>query len=109
MIILGGWDDLDLFNTGGIYDPGTDSWKATSMTNVPGARFAHTAVWTGSEMIVWGGWNLNISIPAANSIQVRTVGHPPARQTRPRADGFTRQSGPAVKWSSGVEQTSPAA
>src|SRR5207247_6100434 len=35
----------------------TDSWTATSTTNAPAGRFAHTAVWTGSEMIVWGGYN----------------------------------------------------
>ena len=46
-----------------------------------------------------------ISIPAADSIQLRTVGHRPGRQTRPRGDGFTRQCGPAAKWSSGVELT----
>ena len=32
-----------------------DTWTATSTTNAPAARFDHTAVWTGSEMIVWGG------------------------------------------------------
>ena len=32
-----------------------DSWIPTSTTNTPAARTAHTAVWTGSEMIVWGG------------------------------------------------------
>jgi N-acetylneuraminic acid mutarotase len=32
-----------------------DTWTATSTTNAPEARFDHTAVWTGSEMIVWGG------------------------------------------------------
>src|SRR5437762_3248448 len=32
-----------------------DSWTATSTTNVPTARTGHTAVWTGTEMIVWGG------------------------------------------------------
>jgi hypothetical protein len=32
-----------------------DSWTATTTTNAPTAREAHTAVWTGSEMIVWGG------------------------------------------------------
>src|SRR5206468_703913 len=36
--------------------PGTDSWTATSTTNAPNGRFNHTAVWTGSEMIVWGGF-----------------------------------------------------
>src|SRR5262249_57182157 len=50
MIIWGGVGD-----TGGRYNPATDSWTATSTTNDPSARYLHTAVWTGSEMIVWGG------------------------------------------------------
>jgi hypothetical protein len=33
----------------------TDQWTATTTSNVPSARDGHTAVWTGSEMIVWGG------------------------------------------------------
>ena len=32
-----------------------DTWTPTSVTNAPDARDGHTAVWTGSEMIVWGG------------------------------------------------------
>ena len=55
MIVWGGWDAANIFNTGGKYNPGTDSWTATSTTNAPTARYVHTAVWTGSEMIVWGG------------------------------------------------------
>ena len=43
------------FNTGGRYNPGTDSWIETSIENAPHTRDDHTAVWTGSEMIVWGG------------------------------------------------------
>lgn len=42
-------------DTGGRYSPSTDSWTATSTTNAPEARFHHTAVLAGSEMIVWGG------------------------------------------------------
>src|SRR5207302_677681 len=34
-----------------------DSWTATSTTGAPAARELHTAVWTGTEMIVWGGTN----------------------------------------------------
>jgi hypothetical protein len=41
--------------TGGRYNPGTNSWIATSTTTAPPARYYHTAVWTGSEMIVLGG------------------------------------------------------
>src|SRR5438876_301645 len=37
--------------------PTDDSWTATSTTSAPAAREYHTAVWTGSEMIVWGGFN----------------------------------------------------
>src|SRR4030095_11971936 len=34
-----------------------DTWTATSTPSAPAGRSSHTAVWTGSEMIVWGGWN----------------------------------------------------
>ena len=43
------------FNTGGRYNPSTDSWTATSITNAPSPRDSHTAVWTDTEMIIWGG------------------------------------------------------
>jgi N-acetylneuraminic acid mutarotase len=42
-------------NTGGRYNPTTDSWAATNTANAPQGRDSHTAVWTGTEMIVWGG------------------------------------------------------
>jgi len=56
MIVWGGTpDDVTTLNTGGRYNPTTDTWSATSTTNAPTARYLHTAVWTGSQMIVWGG------------------------------------------------------
>jgi hypothetical protein len=54
MIVWGG-EHNDSLDTGGRYNPSTDSWRATSTTNAPEGRFHHTAIWTGSEMIVWGG------------------------------------------------------
>src|SRR5438876_650610 len=60
MIVWGGifYDGINNYlNTGGRYNPGTDSWTATSTTNAPDRRFRHTAVWTGSEMTVCGGYN----------------------------------------------------
>ena len=50
-------DRINGLGTGGRYSPSTDSWTPTSTTNAPTARFAHTAIWTGTEMIVWGGYN----------------------------------------------------
>ena len=55
MIVWGGNVNGTHFNTGGRYNPSTNTWTATSTTNAPAARFSHTAIWTGSEMIVWGG------------------------------------------------------
>src|SRR4051794_19390289 len=36
-----------------------DSWTTTSVSNAPTGRYGHTAVWTGTEMIVWGGEDEN--------------------------------------------------
>ena len=57
MIVWGGWGSGPgpVLNTGGRYNPTTDSWAATSTINAPHARTDHTAVWTGTEMIIWGG------------------------------------------------------
>jgi hypothetical protein len=40
---------------GSRYNPATDSWSPMTTTGAPTARYLHTAVWTGSKMIVWGG------------------------------------------------------
>ncbi len=57
MIAWGGTNMSNSLNTGGRYSPGADSWTATAISNAPLGRSGHTAVWTGSEMIVWGGGN----------------------------------------------------
>ncbi|MBN2382887.1 IPT/TIG domain-containing protein [bacterium] len=75
MIIWGGVDsDITLINTGGRYNPGSDSWAALATTGAPEPRRRHTAVYVGWEMIVWGGdnWGLPFNSggrynPAANT------------------------------------------
>jgi N-acetylneuraminic acid mutarotase len=69
MIVWGGIYPtvLGVFNTGGRYNPETDSWTATSLVNVPAARGYSTAVWTGGEMIVWGGTNFNNQVGVSNT------------------------------------------
>jgi N-acetylneuraminic acid mutarotase len=71
MIVWGGYaeDPFDPFlslvnlNTGARYNPTSDTWLATSTeSSVPYGRLAHTAIWTGSEMIVWGG-QTGVSVP----------------------------------------------
>jgi N-acetylneuraminic acid mutarotase len=40
---------------GASYDPATDTWTSISSLGAPSPRDSHATVWTGSEMIVWGG------------------------------------------------------
>jgi N-acetylneuraminic acid mutarotase len=55
MLIWGG-ENPSKFNSGYFYDPATNSWAGlTTTVGAPSARSHHSAVWTGSEMIVWGG------------------------------------------------------
>ena len=57
MIIWGGLSG-NYLNSGGMYNPSTDTWISTSTgANCPSPRGYHTAIWTGSEMIIWGGFN----------------------------------------------------
>ncbi|PYJ00936.1 MAG: hypothetical protein DMF00_06405 [Verrucomicrobia bacterium] len=65
-----------------------NSWTATTSTNAPSDRFDHTVVWTGTEMIVWGGTRdglFNLSTggryrPATDTwIDTSTAGAPFAR------------------------------
>jgi N-acetylneuraminic acid mutarotase len=59
MIVWGGFNQNGYVdtNSGGRYTPATNSWVATTTTAAPAARDTHTAVWTGTKMVVWGGGN----------------------------------------------------
>ena len=63
VIIWGGHgaSQVAVSNTGSRYDPAIDAWSSTSVLNAPSARTGHTAVWTGSEMIIWGGHGTTFS------------------------------------------------
>ncbi|MCX7544978.1 Kelch repeat-containing protein [Marinicella gelatinilytica] len=58
MIVWGGefFDgNYTFFDTGATYDPFNGEWTETSTAGVPEARATHNAVWTGNQMLVWGG------------------------------------------------------
>jgi len=60
MIIWGGITSTTsgsplLVNTGACYNPTTDHWRPVATEGAPKARRHHACVWTGHEMIVWGG------------------------------------------------------
>ena len=59
MLVWGGsfWNETEVahLHDGARYNPATDSWNAISTEGAPSARGGHCAVWTGTEMIIWGG------------------------------------------------------
>ena len=74
-----------------------DTWTPTITANAPSGRAGHTAVWTGSEMIVWGGWwPLSFNTggrynPSTDSWTATSTANAPTAGT------IIRQSGPAAK------------
>jgi N-acetylneuraminic acid mutarotase len=41
---------------GAAYDPQTDTWRVLPPAPIVG-RHHHGAVWTGDELVIWGGWS----------------------------------------------------
>jgi N-acetylneuraminic acid mutarotase len=64
MIVWGGAGASSgtITNTGARYNPITDIWTPITTTDAPLPRCNHTAIWTGSEMIVWGGYGADLIV-----------------------------------------------
>jgi N-acetylneuraminic acid mutarotase len=81
MIVWGGLDNTNILNDGGRYNPAGNSWSLilTNLPNTPSPRQLFTAVWTGTQMIIWGGYGgdvLNDGFrysPAGNSWTTMTT------------------------------------
>ena len=60
MLIWGGGSSVyfgkDLLDSGAVFNPSSNSWTSMTAPNPPSARSNHTAVWTGSKMVIWGGF-----------------------------------------------------
>ena len=113
MIIWGGGQPgQDFQNTGGRYTPATDSWAMTSNgATVPSARMFHTAVWTGDEMIVWGGTGPGSARYLKTGVAATPRQTPGCRlrsePTSRWSDVGTRRSGPVKRWSFGAATSAP--
>jgi hypothetical protein len=51
----GGEGPIPVLASGARYDPVANSWKPMDASTAPLGRHAAAAVWTGDEMVVWGG------------------------------------------------------
>jgi hypothetical protein len=59
--------------SGGLYDPATNSWRATESLCAPSGRWKAPAIWTGTRMIIWGG--TTVSSYFANGAAYDPVGN----------------------------------
>src|SRR5205814_9067748 len=85
------------FNTGGRYNPGTDSWTATTTTGAPAGRELHKAVWTGSQMIVWGGFDdVNLPVNTGGRYCAGALSPTPPPTATPRATPTTTATATAT-------------
>jgi hypothetical protein len=55
MIVWGGFINDGITPTGGRYRPATNTWTPTDVAGSPPTRMWPIGVWTGTDMIVWGG------------------------------------------------------
>ena len=68
-------------------DPSSDAWVSTSTAaGTPDARTGHLAVWTGGQMIVWGGLGGESVLNSGGSVR----GNGQLGQFR---DGYSRRTG----------------
>ncbi|HEU5182289.1 MAG TPA: hypothetical protein VFW45_16000, partial [Candidatus Polarisedimenticolia bacterium] len=89
-------------NSGGRYDPIADSWTATTLSGAPTPRYLQTTVWTGSRMVVWGGYDQSAALasggrydPATNTWDAMSAsGAPAARYNH----GAVMAAGSMVLW-----------
>ena len=88
-IIWGGitYDAEVEVNTGLRFNPNNGTWTATSLAGAPTARTGHSAVWTGSDMIIWGGKGTQVEgtgaryNPSTDTWTTLTAANPPTPRT----------------------------
>lgn len=82
-------------NQGFAYDPARDSWRELSSVGAPSPRQQHTAVWTGKDLIIWGG-----AEAMGNTLELADGGRyrPADDRWFPFASAALNRNGPRVAW-----------
>ncbi|MCS6800260.1 MAG: hypothetical protein NZ898_17355, partial [Myxococcota bacterium] len=75
-------DSMRYLGDGARYDPATNTWLPMSTRGAPSARTVPIAVWTGSHVLVWGGYDGNFLADGA-------LYHPEANEWSSMDDGGT--------------------
>lgn len=98
VIVFGGQADSGEVNTGAVLPfaggstPGT--WQSTAVSGAPVARQGHTAIWTGSRLLVWGGKWGGVPLNSGAAYDPATATWTPLSTT----SAPTARSGHAAVW-----------
>jgi N-acetylneuraminic acid mutarotase len=75
MIVWGGGTGATLVSgaagltqSGGAYDPVSNTWTTLSEINAPSLRMSPAAYWTGTKMVVWGGFDYVTGSPNTGAV-----------------------------------------
>ncbi|TET31340.1 MAG: hypothetical protein E3J72_22690 [Planctomycetota bacterium] len=63
-------NDIKSCDTGYISNLQTGEWRYTTNDGAPSARSGHSAIWTGSRMIIWGGYYYHAIKCGANEMDI---------------------------------------
>lgn len=44
------------YNSGAVFDVATNAWSSMASAGSPGTLVAMASTWTGTELLIWGGW-----------------------------------------------------
>jgi N-acetylneuraminic acid mutarotase len=97
----GTFNDAAPSPSGLAYDPSSDTWTTLPTDGQPSSRATHAAVWTGTEMLIWGGAPLSGivgSVDATHPLSDGAAYNPATRTWRPLQAPATGLVGPAAMW-----------
>ena len=91
MVVWGGQRTNDDHPTAGaVYSPGLDAWTRLSTVDVPKGRAVTTVVWTGTEFVFWGGYELSYASTGTGGILATLITLPPRGDARMNRTDQTR-------------------
>ena len=64
MLIYGGEDNTGSISSGAAFDPAKNTWRTLDTATGAVARTLSTAVWSGSQLVIFGGQSAGTPIAA---------------------------------------------
>ena len=87
---------LDYTNSGGMYDPETDTWEPMSLEDAPSPRANHVMIWMDGRLLIAGGIGLSRSAKEARALGDCYIYAPPPTPISIKTDKGKTDGGTGV-------------